>query len=254
MNRLKRLKIALLATTVLVSACTTADPATEKRAEGSTADSAVPTRKEPLRLVPQPEGTPLPPRDPSVADSWPPEIKQLIDNMLALFPKTPDERPPSVKEVEQKMGIRLTERPLKPQEMNFYSRQFVISGTRYINPELHRFGLGDRYSILRTSPPGESSQALTLVISPKQSGFCLNPYELAVYTGSKFMNADMSPHAVIRRWPPAYVWGMFSWSNTGYYHGQGFHVILGQDRDITTEKIISAGCVSQIGVFGRYQE
>lgn len=204
--------------------------------------------------MPQPEGTPLPDRNPKIADNWPVEVKQLIDNMLALYPAGTDQRPPSVKEVERRVGITLTERPLEPTDANFTSKQFVVGGTRFIDPTLHKYGLGDRYSITRATPPGSAIQALTLVVSPKQTGFCLNPYELAVYTGSSFSNADTSPHAIIRHWPPAYVWGMFLWSRTGDYRGQGFRIALGQDRDVVTQAITNAGCVRELTVYGPFQE
>jgi hypothetical protein len=209
----------------------------------------------PPALLPQPEGTPLPPRDPRIADRWPPEIKQLVDNMLTLFPKTPGERPPTVQEVEQKMGITLTERPLKPREAIFYSKQYVVGSTRFSDPAINALGpFGARYSITRGRPPGGMRQHLQLVVSPKQSGFCLDPYELAVYTGQSFVNNDTSPHANVRSWPPAYVWGMFSWSNTGRYGGQGFSVFLEQERDPANRKVLSTGCVSEIAVVGNYQE
>lgn len=253
MKRLRRFKVELLTVAALLSACATTDPATDKNT-GQVGLATPPPQPPPTHLLPQPEGTPLPPRDPSIANNWPPEIKQLVDNMLTLYPKTPGERPPSVKEVETKMGITLTERPLTTEETRRWSKRYVIGGTRYIDPIGQKYGIGDLYGILRAIPPSGMSQTLTLIISPRQSGFCLNPYELAVYTGSTFMNADTSPHAAIRFWPPAYVWGMFAWSNTGRYSGQGFHISIGQDRDPVTRKIISVGCVSEISVLGRYQE
>ena len=207
----------------------------------------------PTRLVPQPEGTPLPPRDPRIADHWPPELKQLIDNMLSLYPKTPHERPPSVKEVEKKMGITLTERPLRSEETYSWSKRYVVSGTRYMAPSLAKYGLDEFYGITRARASGGMVQRLKLVISPKQGGFCLSPYELAVYAGSTFSNGDTSPHAAIRHWAPAYVWGMFTWSNTGRYVGQDFSIIVGVNRDAVTQKIIDAGCVHAISVLGRYE-
>jgi hypothetical protein len=209
----------------------------------------------PPPLVPQPEGTPLPKRDPRIADRWPPEVRRLVDNMLTLYPKTPGARPPTVKEVEQKMGITLTERPLKPGEERTWHKRFVVSGTPYVDPpSIPRWGLGQFYGISYASPPGRMRQRLQLVTAPVRSGYCLDPYELAIYTGSTFVNNDTSPHAKVRSWPPAYVWGMFKWSNTSRYGGQGFSIIVGQDRDPTTRQILSTGCVGAIAVVGNYQE
>ncbi|MNL46399.1 hypothetical protein D3C87_1691060 [compost metagenome] len=92
---------------------------------------------------------------------------------------------------------------------------------------------------------------LRLQVSPKLSGFCLNPYELAVYTGWKFQNFDTTPHANVRRWPPAYVWGMFAWSNTGRYGGPGYSILVNEIQD-ASGKTIGADCVYSITVVGRY--
>ncbi|WP_442282283.1 hypothetical protein [Variovorax sp. M-6] len=226
------------------------------------ATTRLPTEKPPSQatgipppLVPQPEGTPLPPRDPRIAERWPPEIKGLVDNMLALYPKTPDERPPTVKEIEQKMRITLTERPLDDREARFFSKQYVVGGTRYSDPEVNSLGsFGARYSITRARPPGGMRQHLQLVVSQRQTGFCLDPYELAIYTGQSFVNNDTSPHANVRSWSPAYVWGMFRWSNTSRYGGPTFSLILEQERDPATRQIIGDGCVSEIAVVGNYQD
>ncbi|MGO4390595.1 hypothetical protein AB4Z46_04480 [Variovorax sp. M-6] len=243
-----RSRLFLLSVAACLAACATARTPEEKSPLGM---SGIP----PPPLVPQPEGTPLPPRDPRIAERWPPEIKRLVDNMLTLYAKAPDERPPTVKEVEQKMGITLTERPLKPQEARTWHKRFVISGTPYMDPpSMPHGGLGEFYGISRARPPGGMTQHLQLVTAPARSGYCLDPYELAVYTGSTFVNNDTSPHANVRSWSPAYVWGMFKWSNTSRYGGPYFSIILGQERDPTTRQILSTGCVSEIAVVGKYQE
>lgn len=230
---------ATLAVAIFLSACATPQQAPEKAADAS-----------PVRLVPQPEGTPLPSRDPHVADHWPPEFKQMIDNLLSLYPR--DGKPPSVNEVEKRMGITLTERPLTDLEFDLYKR-YTVSGTRYMEPSLEKWGgLGEYYAITRGDKPGRMVQTLRLVTSRPQSGFCLDPYELAVYTGSKFVNGDTSPHANPRFWPAAYVWGMFEWSATSRYVGQNFGVVLDQRRDDKTQKIGGPSCVGAISVSGRY--
>jgi hypothetical protein len=244
MKRWKDRAVMLTVLAMLVG-CTTAQPPEEKPVqEGSS----------PPSLVPQAEGTPLPPRDPRIAERWPPEIKQLVDNMLTLNLKSPSERPPTVKEVEKKMGITLTEQPQTEGDAIFRTRRFAISGTRYMDPSLQQFGLGEHYTIRRGRSPGDVTQDLSLITSPKQTGFCLDPYELAVYTGSTFVNGDAPAHVSIREWAPAYVWGMFRWSDSGLYVGRGFSISVGQDRDPNSREIVSTGCVGAITVFGRYQE
>jgi hypothetical protein len=257
MKRL-RSRAGLTAIAALMAACTSSRLPDDKTAQmPSPGPQSEVSKEPPPALVPQAEGTPLPPRDPRIAERWPPEIKQLVDNMLTLYRKTSDEKPMSVKEVAQKMGITLTEKPLTTDEARTWHKRFLISGTPYMDPEdLDQYGaLGQSYSILRSADSqGRTTQHLQLVTSRKQTGFCLDPYELAVYTGSTFVNTDTSPHAGIRYWPPAYVWGMFGWSNTGRYGGQGYSIHVDRNRDPVTREIMSTGCVHTISVVGGYQE
>jgi len=239
MRHIRRFEVALAAA-FLLAACSSPPQAPPDKAASASA----------TRLVPQPEGTPLPPRDPRVADHWPPEFKQMIDNLLSLYPR--DGKPPSVKEVEKKMGITLTERPLTSGEFNLYKR-YTVSGTSDMEPSLWG-GWAARYTISRADELGRMTQGLTLVTSRSQSGpFCLDPYELAVYTGSKFSGFDSSPHATPRFWPAAYVWGMFERNPASQYVGESFSVELTQRRDQETRKVVGAGCVGAITVLGRYK-
>ncbi|MGJ7509755.1 hypothetical protein [Variovorax sp. GT1P44] len=178
-----------------------------------------------------------------------------MDNMLTLYPKTADERPPTAKEVEQKMRISLTERPLRAREIRTFHKVFVVGGTRYMHPHSDaQLASGANYFVLKPSRLGHMTQSLQLVVSPIRSGFCLDPYELAIYTGSTFVDLDSSPHAVAGRSPPAYVWGMFSWSESGRYRGQGFSIKVALTKDSVTQSFTSTGCINEISVAGRYQE
>lgn len=205
----------------------------------------------PSRPVPQPVGTPLPLRDPAIANTWPPEFRQLIDRLITLFPKNPEDPAPNVQEVQRRMGIMLTERPLNEVERMYLSQRYEVSGTRYANAgtwEVFRAF----YSIGKDeSPRGERFQILRLEIGPKQSGFCLNPYEFAIYTGWSFSNHDTSPHVNVRSWPPAYVWGMFAWSRTGRYGGSGYGIDVNIVQD-GAGHVLDADCVQTITVNGRY--
>ena len=239
-----RSRLFLLSVVACLTACATA-----RVPEGKPPSQA--TGIPPPPLVPQPEGTPLPPRDPRIAERWPPDIKRLVDNMLTLYPKTPEERPPTVEEVEQKMGITLVERTLVDDDSRLWQRRFDVSEVSGIAPSSQRLGF---YEIFQTRPRNAMRQRLQMVTSPKHTGFCLDPYELAVYTGSNFINGDSSPHFGVRSWPPAYVWGMFEWSNANRYIGQRFTVVLDQVHDPVTQKLTNTGCVGAIAVFSRYGE
>lgn len=238
---------------VVASAQTREVPATgTSSSEPSTQAStpAPPLPMPPTRLVPQPEGTPLPPRDPTIADTWPPEFKKLIDNMLSLLKNTSDTAP-NVEEVQRRFEITLTEEKLSASQQKIWGKRYTVDQARYGEPDDPVY-FRSYYSI--SNPEGDGhqrSQTLRLQVGPKLSGFCLNPYDLAVYTGWKFVNADTSPHFNKRYWPPAYVWGMFAWSNTGRYGGPGYTILVSIIED-AAGKIVGADCISSITVTGRY--
>jgi len=238
MRLIRTIEIALSAAFLLSACGTSAQAPPEKKIDASA-----------TWLVPQPQGTPLPLRDPRVAEHWPPEFKQMIDNLLSLYPR--DGKPPSVNEVEKKMGIRLIERPRTSGEFDLY-RRYTVSGTSDMEPSLWAGGAAG-YTISRGDELGRMTQRLTLVTSRSQSGlFCLDPYELAVYTGSKFSGFDSSPHATPRFWAAAYVWGMFERNPAGHYVGEGFSVEVTQRRDSDTRKVVGVSCVKAVSVAGRY--
>jgi hypothetical protein len=140
---MKRLRsgVGLAAVAALMAACTSGRlPDNKTEQMPSPAPEDVASKVPPPPLVPQAEGTPLPPRDPRIAERCPPEIKQLVDNMLTLYRRAPGEKPVSVKEVEQKMGITLTEWPLTRDEARTWHKRFAISGTPYMDPDLNKYG------------------------------------------------------------------------------------------------------------------
>lgn len=245
--------IAAMALVVALTPMARALAATPSAAEPSAqaATPAPPLPMPPTRLIPQPEGTPLPPQDPTIADTWPPEFKQLIDNMITLLNSTPDTAP-NIEEVQRKFGMTLTKEKLSESLQKSWGTRYTVHQSRYGDPT-ESIIFRSFYAV--SNPEGDSnarSQRLRLQIGPSLSGFCLNPYDLAVYTGWKFQNFDTSPHANIRRWLPAYVWGMFAWSNTGNYGGPGYNIVVGLDKDPNTQKITEVGCVFSITVSGRY--
>lgn len=205
----------------------------------------------PTRLQPQAEGTPLPPQDHTIANAWPPDLKLLIDNLITLFLKSTADTAPNIEHVQRRLGITLTEEKLSTSEKRVWGKRYTVNETRYGDPT-ESIVFRSFYAI-STSEVGsnERSQTLRLQVSPKLSGFCLNPYELAVYTGWKFQNFDTSPHANVRQWPPAYVWGMFAWSNTGRHGGPGYSILVNLIQD-AAGKTIGADCVYSITVVGRY--
>ena len=259
MKRLRRFKVALLTAAVLLQGSwALAQPTPDKAGEATQALPAnmIPTMP-PTRLIAQPEGTPLPPRDPSIADHWPPDLKQLLDNMLALFPKD-RKTPPSLEEIEKKIGITLTERPLEDREYT-WAHKYTVSGTRFMRPDLPERFRGSYY--IRKAKPGESaSHSLQLPISSlDRTAFCLNPYELAVYLGSEFVadniNGVHNGYAG-HHFESAYVWGMFAWTKSGHYinKANAFSMDVGVGLEPSTGTIVQIGCVHTFEVSGSYKK
>lgn len=161
------------------------------------ADAATTTNSQ---LIPQPEGTPLPPREPSVAANWPPEMKALIDNMLGLFRDRAS--PPTVEEIESKLKIKLVDTlKLDPQVVAYYRlgpdnlrKHYTVTQALYLippvpsNQSVRRWN--EAYYVYKDSsntPPEKrrDTHVLSLALS-RYPDICLDPYELAVYLGEPF--------------------------------------------------------------------
>ncbi|WP_198161200.1 hypothetical protein, partial [Variovorax sp. WDL1] len=66
-----------------------------------------------------------------------------------------------------------------------------------------------------TSPEAGLRIYMLKFVMDKEMPTCINPYDLAIYTGATFTNVDHSPHQLPRPiWARAYEWGMFK---RGYY-------------------------------------
>lgn len=202
-------------------------------------------------LVPQSENTPLPLRDPRIADHWPPELKRVIDDMLALY--SVKEKPSSPEEIEQRMGVRLMDHPWLGKERDVYKAYRVVGGRRAnLDSRSWNDGWVANYVIYRARPPSRMTQAFNLTIPVSPKDFCLNPYELAIYTGSKFIVGDRSPALTFQHPQPAYVWGMFEWSTANHYIGNGFHVFTDRMGHPGHRRMGNPGCIGKIGVLGDY--
>lgn len=203
--------------------------------------------------MPQPaDGISLPPRNLNIADAWPSDLRKMIDDLISLYSKGGGLR--TIRDVEEKMRITLTEdEKYVRQPASILYKRYKVGGSQYAGNNLGQGGREAYYKIWTAGLSGRMTQSLALVTSKFYTGFCLNPYELATYTGLKFVNGDVSAHSTRRFWEPAYVWGMFKWSATGRYVSEDFVIELDQSRDING-RITSAGCVGLIEVMGRYTE
>lgn len=217
MKRLRRLKLttALLAAGMLATACdSTPNDKASLETPGPSAAQAT------ALLAPGPDGTPLPPRNSEASRNWPPEFKRFIDEALELF--KPGTKEPTLQEFEEKLGIKLLPSDWKKTEDDGRMQVYRVEAPWIyrVKPTDPPFW-ADLSTLTELPRPFTSSPEAGLRIY--RLGFkldsaispCINPYDLAIYTGANFTNSDVNPHQLPRPiWPDAYEWGMFK---RGYY-------------------------------------
>lgn len=222
------------------------------------------------KLIPQQEGTPLPLRDITIAETWRPEMKALIDNMLILFKDR--ENPPSPEEIESKLNIKLVDTlQLNPQMVGYYQlgpsnlkKHFTVTQAPYLIQPARGNGYvrkwNQAYYIYRSSSDTPKDQRRdTHILSLPMSRYpdvCLNPYELAVYLGDPFENGEAPPLDAppAKQWGWAYVWGMFSWGKAGtYVSKRGVSITVRSNRDLTSDRISQPECIFSLEVTGYFK-
>ncbi len=211
---------------------------------------ALDQRGQPARLHSQP----LPPRNVHIADTWPPDVKRRVDTLLALF----DSRSPapSNEEIIAKLNVELQERQLRGHEANYYVKIYEVhtSGTPVGKTPAYRgnwWDYGSFYFISTPSAKGTQTHTFTMVVA--DADFCLNPYELAIYTGASFSGGiPSSPYSYNpsgpKSWHKAYAWDMFKSSPADTYRAEHFHIRTRPVRDQRTRKVTDEGCVQTMGV------
>ena len=130
------------------------------------------------------DGEPLPPPNKDIARHWPPEIKQLVDDMLELFSRQERESL-SAEQIEQKLKIKLERTPLKTDQggvtANYNITQSIWLTLRADPPDTRSLGV---YWFIEHKKTGKTHHHLELALD--RDRYCLNPYELAIYTGAKY--------------------------------------------------------------------
>ncbi|WP_232324489.1 hypothetical protein, partial [Variovorax sp. WDL1] len=83
---------------------------------------------------------------------------------------------------------------------------------------------------------------------------CINPYDLAIYTGANFTNSDHSPHQLPRPiWASAYEWGMFKRGYYGRYtSNKGFTISVDVSRSRGNTQQ-DAACVTGFWISTRFR-
>ena len=191
--------MALACGLAMLTGCATA----ERQATASETASA------PFVLVPGKPGEALPPMNKAVAANWPPAIRQGIDALVVLKQKTPVEGRPATSnaEIERILGVQIVgDAKEKAWKTTFTVKNWL---PEYQTERSARSAILIRNSI--DSPYGRSSY-ISLPIAKEK--FCLNPYEVAVYLGSKYKPlVSLPPHGSpkpLKMYPEVFEWGMFS--------------------------------------------
>ena len=183
----------------MLAGCATA----ERQATASETASA------PFVLVPGKPGEALPPMNKAVAAKWPPAIRQGIDALVMLKQIKPVEGSPATsnEEIERILGVQI----VGDAKEIAWKTTFTVE--KWL-PEYQTERSARSATLIRNSidsPYGRSSY-ISLPIAKEK--FCLNPYEVAVYLGSKYKPlVSLPPHGSpkpLKMYPEAFEWGMFS--------------------------------------------
>lgn len=210
---------------------------------------ALDQRGQPARLHSQP----LPPRNVRIADTWPPDVKRRVDALLALFSSRTTA--PSTEEIAAQLRVELQDLPTGKQARH-YAKIYAVrpSGTPTGKPPAYYqrpWDYGPFYFI--STPSAQGAQTHTFTMTVAAAGFCLNPYELAIYTGAGFSGGiSSSPYSYDpsgpKSWHKAYAWDMFKSSPVDTYRAEHFHIRTLPVRDQRTRKVTDEGCVQTMGV------
>ena len=195
-----------------------------------------------------PPGSPLPPSNKAVGDKWPPEVREFVEVFTTRFA---DGQPvPTNEQIEQWLHVRTVEDPVEAKRHYFYRR-------------IQDWPLGfaddlGRSSYWKASPDPDGQEYMQIGLGVDTSRYCINPYDLAIYTGFRFepdLPPISSPHDVLPERPrdpwgkiysPDYVWGMFSRAPGRIYRGNNFLRIF-LTEDLRCIDWIGANTFFQIG-------
>ncbi|PNG52911.1 MULTISPECIES: hypothetical protein [unclassified Variovorax] len=193
------------------------------------------------------------------ARNWPPEFRRFVDEALDLF--KPGNKEPALQEFETKLGIRLLPSNWKKTDHDGRMQVYRVEA-----PWIYRVKstdpprLADLSTLtelprpLTTSPEaGLRIYMLEFRMDPEMP-ICINPYDLAIYTGANFTNSDHSPHQLPRPiWASAYEWGMFKRGYYGRYtSNKGFTISVDVSRSRGNTQQ-DAACVTGFWISTRFR-
>ena len=173
-------------------------------------------------------GPPLPPQNKAVGDKWPPEVREFVDVFTTRFAS--GQPMPTEEQIQRWLHVRTVEIP-----------EGLRSRYALEERDIHDWPLGFAdnrgYSSYAKLMPNSDGRQLMRIIRLKvdTSRYCINPYDLAIYTGFRFRPEvsytevyDAQPQPPHPRDPSGnlyksdYVWGMFARSPEQMYLGNNF--------------------------------
>lgn len=193
-------------------------------------------------------------RNAHIADTWPPDLKRRVDTLLALFSSR--STAPTAEEIMAQLNLELQERQPQGYEVSNYVKIYEAhtNGT----PAAYRgnwWDYGPFYFI--STPSAKGTRTHTFTIPVTTPAFCLNPYELAIYTGASFSGGIPPPPSFQpsqpKPWNNAYAWDMFKSSPVNTYRARDFHIRTLPVRDPQTGKVTDEGCVQTMGVTASFR-
>lgn len=210
------------------------------------ADRDAPNRQgQPARHYRQP----LPAKDERIADRWPPEVKRRVDNLLTLFRSRTEA--PTPEDVMSQLDVELREIQTTPDEAQRIARLYGVhtSDPGSAQPTRWRDRYTPHYVIYARDAKGSQLHSLSMPVSSQK--FCLDPYELAIYTGESFLDSTpLSPHTNpgTARQDWEYARDMFKRSRSNTFWAKKFGISTSATRNPQTGAVTDEGCVRTMGV------
>ena len=174
--------------------------------------------------------SPLPPQNKEVGDKWPPEVREFVEVFSTRFA---DGQPiPSETQIQQWLHVRTQEKPV---ELRLHGavgeREIRDWPLGFANDQGH-----SDYAKSVTFSDSDRRQYMRVTLRVDTSRYCINPYDLAIYTGFHFDPESPRPMPLRPRYPggkfrdPGYAWGMFNRSLSRTYLGNHFlKIVLTED-------------------------
>lgn len=197
------------------------------------------------------DGSPLPAKDPKVAENWPAALRNRVDAVLTVFREGAS--PPSKEDIERRLNIEMTDITSSMSAPRSFSKVYRTQRTDSLPPRhLSLPSMFGPYYFVSLNP-SYGGQTHALGIDIEEKNFCLDPYELAIYTGASFSEGEPShPHTNFLRWENHYSWGMFKKSPANSYAAKDFHIRTKPIRDVLTGAVLQEGCVQYMGASRTY--